>query len=85
MKLEEIKQLSEDSWEGCQGCNETDKYMYMNGFQRGYIHAKTDLYTLEDMRAAFQAGMRYGKGENKEHRTSDWETFIELWNKIKTI
>ena len=81
--LKQIQQLSEESWEGCQGCDETDKYMYMNGYQRGYIHAKTDSYTVEDMRAAFQAGMRYGKSESLEHRTTDWDRFIELWDKIK--
>jgi hypothetical protein len=42
MKVEEIKQLAENAWEGCQGCDENDKYFWINGFTIGYLHSKVD-------------------------------------------
>jgi hypothetical protein len=50
---------------------------------RFHIDKREILYTKEDMRAAFQAGVRYGKGEDKERRTMDWDKFIEVYNNIK--
>ena len=40
--LEEIKQLAEKMWEGCHGCDEMDKYMWIGGFVEGYLTAKSD-------------------------------------------
>jgi hypothetical protein len=37
-------------------------------------------YTEKDMRAAFQAGNRYGKSDSKPYRTMHWERFIEVYN-----
>jgi hypothetical protein len=42
MKVEEIKQLAENAWEGCQGCDENDKYFWINGFTIGYLNARVD-------------------------------------------
>jgi hypothetical protein len=42
MKVEEIKQLAENAWEGCQGCDENDKYFWINGFTIGYLRSKVD-------------------------------------------
>jgi len=35
MTQEEAKKLAEESWEGCDGCTEADKQMYINGFIKG--------------------------------------------------
>jgi hypothetical protein len=42
MNVEEIKQLAENAWEGCQGCDENDKYFWINGFTIGYLRSKVD-------------------------------------------
>lgn len=39
---ERIKILAESMWEGCDGCDETDKQMWINGFITGYLTAKTE-------------------------------------------
>jgi hypothetical protein len=32
----DITELSEHSWEGCDGCTEQDEVMYKNGYVKGY-------------------------------------------------
>jgi hypothetical protein len=32
----DITELSDDSWEGCNGCTEQDEAMYKNGYTKGY-------------------------------------------------
>ena len=36
----EAKQLAEQSWEGCDGCDQNDKNFWIGGFFMGYIAAK---------------------------------------------
>lgn len=40
--LQEIRELAESMWEGCHGCDETDKQMWINGFVTGYLTSKTE-------------------------------------------
>jgi hypothetical protein len=40
--LQDIRQLAERMWEGCHGCDETDKQMWINGFVNGYLIAKSE-------------------------------------------
>jgi len=42
MTLKEIQQLAETQWEGCDGCDDNDKQMWINGFTFGYLNAQTD-------------------------------------------
>jgi hypothetical protein len=42
MTREEIEQLAEKQWEGCHGCDESDKQFWINGFMFGYIYARID-------------------------------------------
>jgi hypothetical protein len=42
MKVEEIKQLAENAWEGCHHCDENDKYFWIKGYVMGYLHARVD-------------------------------------------
>ena len=42
LTLQEIKDLAERMWEGCHGCDETDKQMWINGFVMGYLTAKSE-------------------------------------------
>jgi hypothetical protein len=175
-ELKKIYELAEQTWEGCDGCDENDKNFWMNGFQTGYNmksaeqlpieltyeervrwfvnnyyetgmeyasmlesmrdddldnfvwygetiripkfyssnekqpHKRINIeempkeeqaslrnkaykhfdidgddvewikYTEKDMRAAFQAGNRYGKSDSKPYRTMHWERFIEVYN-----
>jgi CO dehydrogenase/acetyl-CoA synthase epsilon subunit len=38
-----ITELSDDSWEGCDGCTEQDEIMYKNGYVKGYNAAIAEL------------------------------------------
>jgi hypothetical protein len=31
------RKLAEKQWEGCHGCDENDKYFWINGFVSGYM------------------------------------------------
>lgn len=42
LTLEEIKQLAERMWEGCDGCDETDKQMWINGFVKGFLICQSE-------------------------------------------
>ena len=42
LTLEEIKELAERMWEGCHGCDEMDKYMWIGGFIDGYLMARSE-------------------------------------------
>ena len=42
MTRKELEQLAESAWEGCHGCDENDKYFWMNGFMIGYLNAQVD-------------------------------------------
>jgi hypothetical protein len=42
MNKDQLEQLARESWEGCHGCDENDKYFWMNGFITGYLRAKID-------------------------------------------
>jgi len=42
LTLQEIKDLAERMWEGCHGCDETDKQMWINGFVTGYLLSKSE-------------------------------------------
>jgi hypothetical protein len=40
--MKEIEQLAKTQWEGCHGCDESDKYFWINGFVHGYLNARVD-------------------------------------------
>ena len=40
--IEEIKELARERWEGCDGCDENDKYFFMNGFIAGYLNGQVN-------------------------------------------
>ena len=37
------KEISDESWEGCDGCTEQDEVMYKNGYVKGYNAAIAEL------------------------------------------
>jgi len=58
-ELERVKNLAEQSWEGCDGCDENDKNFFINGFIKGYLHLKLDVQ--ESVQKSVQ-GYWYGRG-----------------------
>ena len=40
--IQDIQKLAEEMWEGCHGCDEMDKYMWISGFIEGYLIAKSE-------------------------------------------
>ena len=61
--LEEIQQLAKDSWEGCDGCDENDKYFFVKGFGCAYRQLKEDMVKLLEIEIykAFMYGQRNGE------------------------
>ena len=52
---EEIKQLAENYWEGCDGCDANDKYFFIKGFEGAYRQCQQNMvekYTDQDIRKA---------------------------------
>ena len=51
---EEIEQLANDYWEGCDGCDANDKYFFIKGFVCAYIQLQEGIgdkkYIEEDIR-----------------------------------
>ena len=41
--MDNVKQISDESWEDCDGCTEQDEIMYKNGYVKGYNAAIADL------------------------------------------
>lgn len=50
---EEIEQLANDYWEGCDGCDANDKYFFIKGFVCAYIQLQEGIgdkkYTEDDV------------------------------------
>lgn len=42
LKTDEINKLAEQRWEGCNHCDENDKYFWMNGFVMGYLESRIE-------------------------------------------
>lgn len=38
-----VTEMSNESWEGCNGCTEQDEIMYKNGYVKGYNYAMSNL------------------------------------------
>ena len=51
-ELKKVYELAEESWEGCDGCDENDKHLWINGFQKGYYAAKPDHLSDEEIEKA---------------------------------
>ncbi len=41
-ELKKVYELAEESWEGCDGCDENDKHFFINGFRAGYYSVNID-------------------------------------------
>jgi hypothetical protein len=48
-KEEELKKKAEASWEGCHGCNESDRDMWINGYIKGALANQIELPTDEEI------------------------------------
>ena len=48
-KVEELKKKAEASWEGCHGCNESDRDMWINGYIRGALANQIELPSDEEI------------------------------------
>ena len=48
----DVKKLAEQSWEGCDGCDENDKNFFINGFRTGYYRATPDEISDEEIEKA---------------------------------
>ena len=48
-KVEELKKKAEASWEGCHGCNESDRDMWINGYIKGALANQIELPTDKEI------------------------------------
>ena len=39
---DKLNKLAEQQWGGCDGCDESDKQFWMNGFMTGYLNAMVE-------------------------------------------
>jgi hypothetical protein len=58
-EVEKLYELAEESWEGCDGCDDNDKHFWMNGFRAGYNRAIPDVISDEE-------ALRLAKKMNKQ-------------------
>lgn len=49
LTLQEIRKLAESQWEGCDGCDENDKQMWINGFITGTLANQVELPSDKEM------------------------------------
>jgi len=42
MTTDQLRQLAENAWEGCHGCDENDRQFWINGYMIGYLNARVD-------------------------------------------
>lgn len=62
-RVEELKKKAEASWEGCHGCNESDRDMWINGYIKGALANQIELPTDEEVeKESYRIG--YGGGSN---------------------
>ena len=52
--IEELKKKAEAAWEGCHGCDESDKDMWINGYIKGALANQIELPTDEDVEKELQ-------------------------------
>ena len=48
-----VNKMAEESWEGCDGCDEKDKYFWMSGFRAGYFRVIPDEISDEEIEKAW--------------------------------
>jgi hypothetical protein len=58
-ELKKVYELAEESWEGCDGCDENDKHFWMNGFRTGYNRAKPDVLSDEQLKNILHTSGNY--------------------------
>ena len=85
---EEIEQLANDYWEGCDGCDANDKYFFIKGFVCAYIQLQEGIgdkkYTEEDIRKVIDETIKACNISQKESYgdlESDTDKIINSLNK----
>jgi len=82
---EEIKQLAENYWEGCDGCDANDKYFFIKGFEGAYRQCQEDMaekkYTEQDIIEAAYFFATYKIATSREVFDKDIYAFIDSLNK----
>lgn len=48
MSIEKLKNKAEQAWVGCDGCNQNDKQMWINGYLAGALSNQTELPTYDE-------------------------------------
>jgi len=85
---EEIEQLAEDYWEGCDGCDANDKYFFIKGFGSAYRQLQENMadkkYTELQLRFFANELIKGVEEKNKqgyEDIKVDYESLILSLNK----
>jgi hypothetical protein len=80
-ELKKVYELAEESWEGCDGCDENDKYFFVKGFQAGYNKAKPDGISDEDIREGAEKWVFETNGHkwsnNNDEAGDNYGSFME--------
>ena len=80
-ELKKIYEMAEQSWEGCDGCDENDKYFFMKGFQACYYKTKPDEISDEDIREGAEKWVFETNGHkwsnNNDEAGDNYGSFME--------
>lgn len=82
-----LKRLANDSWEGCHGCDESDKNFWINGFIHGYKTAKSKgCFTEEDMKSFSKfVTSNLMKHSDKNGGYLGIDKVFNMWNQPKKL
>jgi len=81
-KVVKLRKEAEDSWEGCDGCTDNDKSMWINGYIRGALANQIELPTDEEIKKESYK-IDYGGGSNGWIRNGFTNGAKWMRNKIK--
>ena len=86
-RVEELKKKAEASWEGCHGCNESDRDMWINGYIKGALANQIELPTYDKvtrLEVISENGRELVKyGVNVELQLQDEDRTLKVFTKIK--
>ena len=81
---EEIEQLANDYWEGCDGCDANDKYFFIKGFGSAYRQLQEDMdkkYTEDDIKETAYFFVSKKLAANQGILDEEIQDFIQSLNK----
>ena len=75
---DDVYELAEQSWECCQTCTESDKYMYKNGYVHGYNNANSvRAFNIKELSQLMHDAYSLIKGFSMDEVWSEWDESVK--------